>query len=165
MRAMPERPARIDAQASATPMPTGDTMPRPVTTTRRRAVIEGWEWNAGNEHGAGRPASDRWGPRRRGLLLVVRLDVVDRLLHRGDLLRFLVGDFGFEFLLERHHELHRVERVGAEILDERRFVLDLGVVHSELLGHDLLDPLLYVFHASPPLRGRNYKTEGLYRSQ
>jgi hypothetical protein len=40
MRVTPERPARIASHAAGTPMPTGDTMPRPVTTTRRRAMAE-----------------------------------------------------------------------------------------------------------------------------
>jgi hypothetical protein len=35
MGAMPLRPARMFVQAAATVLPTGDTMPRPVTTTRR----------------------------------------------------------------------------------------------------------------------------------
>ena len=39
-----------------------------------------------------------------------------------------------------------------QIVDERGFVLDLGFVDAELLGDDLLNSLLYVFHASPPLR-------------
>ena len=56
-------------------------------------------------------------------------------------------------LFERHHELDRVQRVGAQVVDERRFVLDLRFVDAELLGDDLLDSLLYVFHASPPLTG------------
>ena len=32
---MPLRPARIEAHALATSLPTGETIPRPVTTTRR----------------------------------------------------------------------------------------------------------------------------------
>src|SRR5207244_605134 len=76
----------------------------------------------------------------------VRLDVVDGLLHGGDLLGFLVGDLGLELLLERHHELDGVERIGAEIVDERGLVLDLGLVHAELLGDNFLDRLLDVLH-------------------
>src|SRR5690606_21270524 len=36
--------------------------------------------------------------------LDVGLDVVDRLLHRGDLLGFLVGDFALELFFERHYQ-------------------------------------------------------------
>src|SRR3989441_7341703 len=78
--------------------------------------------------------------------LGVRLDVVDGLLHGGDLLGFLVGNLGLELLLERHHQLDGVERVRPQVIDERRLVLDLGFVDSELLGDDLLDALFDVFH-------------------
>src|SRR5581483_11792816 len=139
---MPERPARIASHAVATPMPTGETMPRPVTTTRRRFMRMSAE-------GRGRRVTRAlavWRARRRPatgrvLLLDVRADVVDRLLHGGDLLGLLIRYLGLEFLLERHHELHRIERVRAEIVDKRGFVLDLRLVHAELLGNDLLDSL------------------------
>src|SRR5205814_7839862 len=52
-----------------------------------------------------------------------------------------------QLLLERHHELDGVERVRPQVIDERRLVLDLGFVDSELLGDDLLDALFDVFHA------------------
>src|SRR2546422_533011 len=48
--------------------------------------------------------------------------------------------------LERQHQLDGVERVRAQVIDERRLVLDLGLVDSELLGDDLLDALFDVFH-------------------
>ena len=92
---MPDLPASRLAQASATLLPTGLIEPRPVTTTRR--------------------AFAKVAPIRRCQRLLVRLDVVDRLLHGGDLLGFLVGDLGLELVFERHHELHGVERVGAEV--------------------------------------------------
>src|SRR5438477_961346 len=63
----------------------------------------------------------------------VRLDVVDRLLHGGDLLGFLVRDFALEFLLERHHELDRVERVRAEIVHERGIWRDFIFLDAKLL--------------------------------
>src|SRR5689334_6959053 len=96
MRVMPDLPARQFCQASATVLPIGQTAPSPVTTTLRRVT----------------------------LALAVRLDVVDRLLHRGDLLGLLVRDLGLELLLQRHHQLHGVERIRAEVVDERRLGLD-----------------------------------------
>src|SRR3954463_14614846 len=77
------------SQAWATVLPTGETTPSPVTTTRRFDML-----------GARRK---RYGARRRekaprGLLLDVALDVVDGLLDVGDLFRFLVGDLALEFL-------------------------------------------------------------------
>src|SRR5450432_3062600 len=67
------------SHALARPIPTGDTMPSPVTTTLRFDMVV---VRAGNG-----PAA---------LLLDVALDVVDRQLDGGDLLRFLVGDLAFE---------------------------------------------------------------------
>ena len=91
--------------------------------------------------------------RRRRLLLQVRTDVIDRLLHRGDLLGVLVRNLGLEFLFQSHDELNRVQRVGAKVVDERRLILDLGFVNAELFCDDLLDSQLYVFQAIPPLKG------------
>ncbi len=108
-------------------MPTGETIPSPVTTTLRLDKL------------TPEPAQD----------FCVRLDVVDRLLDRRDLLRLLVGDLGLELLLERHHQLHGVERIGAEVVDERRFVLDVSLVDAKLLGNNLPHTLLDVFHARP----------------
>src|SRR5688572_31085191 len=95
MRVMPDWPARMLFQASGAPMPTGQTVPRPVTTTLRR---------------------DKCAPQISGLGMA--LDVVDGLLDGGDLLGFLVGYLGLEFLLEGHYQLHRVERIRAEVVDE-----------------------------------------------
>src|SRR3954471_2256328 len=119
MRVIPEVPASALPHASWTALPRGQTTPRPVTTTLRR-LTEG------------------------GLRLGVRLDEVDGLLDGGDLLRLLVRNLGLEFLFERHHELDGVERVGAEVVDERGLVLDLRLVHAQLLGNDFLDCLLDV---------------------
>ena len=68
--------------------------------------------------------------RRWRLFLEMAADVVDRLLHCRDLLGFFVRNLGFEFLFEGHHKLDRVEGVGAEIVDERRFVLDFRFVDA-----------------------------------
>src|SRR5258708_38549619 len=46
-------------------------------------------------------------------------------------LGFLVRDLGLELLLERHHQLDGVERVRAQVIDERRLVLDFGFRSEE----------------------------------
>src|SRR5207245_10454077 len=51
-----------------------------------------------------------------------------------------------ELLFESHHELDRVERIGAEVVDKRGCVLDLRFVDAELLRDDFLDALFNVFH-------------------
>src|SRR5512145_487115 len=134
MRAMPDLAAVMLAQASSTVLPTGQTIPRPVTTTRRRDK---------RVPGAGS-----------GLLAAMGLDVIDCLLDGGDLLGLLVRDLGLELLLERHNELDRVEGVGAEVIDERGFVLDLGLVDPELFGDDLLDAWFDVLHCGLPFPSR-----------
>src|SRR6266542_5054175 len=90
-----------------------------------------------------RPARAAPGPllERSALLLHVRADEVDSLFDRRDLFRFFVGNLGLKLLLEGHHKLDGVERVSAKIIDERRFILDLGLIDAKLLGDDLLDPL------------------------
>src|SRR5499426_2486023 len=92
-RVTPDVPANSPFQVAAVPIPSADTSPRPVTTTR---LLK-------------RPGSLL-------LSLAVRLDVIDRFLDARDLLGILVRDLDPELLLEGHHELHRVERVGAEVV-------------------------------------------------
>ena len=79
-------------------------------------------------------------------------DVIDRLLDGADLLGFFVGNFALELVFQRHHQFDRVELVGAEVLDERGFILDVGFVDAKLLGNDLLDPRFNVFHCCFSLR-------------
>src|SRR5690349_25073096 len=106
MAVMPDRPARILSQACARPMPTGETMPIPVTATRRlgMAFVRGRTGLRSRPRG-GLYERDRPARPRGSLLLQVRIDVVDGLLDRGDLLGLLVGDLRFEFLFQRHHQL------------------------------------------------------------
>ncbi len=48
------------------------------------------------------------------------VDVLDRFLHAGDFLGVFVGNLDPELLFERHDELHRVQRIGAKVVHERR---------------------------------------------
>src|SRR5678809_546989 len=98
----PLTPASRCAQASAMPMPTGETMPSPVTTTLRFDMDVAHGAPAG-ERLRGRGTSRQLKKRDWGLLLDVRLDVIDGLLDVGDLLRVLVGDLALELFLEGHH--------------------------------------------------------------
>src|SRR5882672_1259542 len=92
----PLQPAFSACQLASVPIPSDDTRPMPVTTTRRVLVM-----------------SLLFG-------LGVRLDVLDSFLHARDLLGILVRNLDAELFLERHHELHGVERVGAQIVHKRR---------------------------------------------
>src|SRR6266850_2059318 len=100
MRPMPDLPARTLDQASATVLPIGQTIPNPVTTTRRRLKSTP---AVGGESG----------------FLGVSVHVVDGLLDRGDLFSFLIRNLRLEFLFESHHEFDGVERVRAEVVDKR----------------------------------------------
>src|SRR5207245_143533 len=79
----------------------------------------------------------------------VVLDVLDRVADGHDLLGVLVGDLDVEVLLESHDELHRVERVRAQVLDELRVRGDLVLLHPELLDDDLLHLLLHRLRHDP----------------
>src|SRR5581483_6760424 len=111
---MPDVPARSAAQFDSVPMPSGDTRPMPVTTTRRGLVMT-------LLFGFG-----------------VRLDVLHRFLHPRDLLGVLVGNLDAELLLEGHDELDGVERVGTQIVDKRGVRRHFLLVDSELLHDDAL---------------------------
>src|SRR6478609_6135768 len=74
--------------------------------------------------------------------LLVRSDVVDGLADGLDLLRVLVRDLDPELVLELHDQLDEVERVGVEVLLEGCLLRDVRLVDAELLGEDLLDPLV-----------------------
>src|SRR3546814_4852417 len=78
--------------------------------------------------------------------LDVGLDVVDRLLHRSDLLGFLVGDLALEFFFERHHQFDGVERVGTEVVDEGSAVADLFFLDAQLFDDDFLDAFFDAAH-------------------
>src|SRR3546814_573815 len=85
---MPERPWTMPSQLLLRSLPSGDRVPRPVTATRR---LDMYPTPGLQMHGAASaaPCNGRGTP---GLRLDVCLDVVDRLLHGGDLLGFLVGN-------------------------------------------------------------------------
>src|SRR3546814_4244769 len=61
----------------------------------------------------------------------VFLDEVDRVLDGDDLLRRVVGNLATEFLFESHHQFHRVQAVGAQIVDETRGLRNLCIRSEE----------------------------------
>src|SRR5215831_5910250 len=127
----PDRPSQTARQYSGTEFPKGVTAPSPVSTTRGLPPSTPIT-----------PPPPSMVPRKPGGGLSVFLDILDRVTHRGDLLRVLVRDLDVELLLECHHELHRVQGVGAEILDELRGRNNVVLLDAELLDDDRLDTLL-----------------------
>ena len=59
-------------------------------------------------------------------------------------------DLSEELLLEGHHQLDRVQAVGAEIVDEAGPLRHLRFVDTEVLDDDLLHPVGDVTHCSDP---------------
>src|SRR5687768_4283276 len=84
MGPMPVTPPQRASQFASVPIPTGETRPMPVTTTRLLKIPPC-------------PCPRREAPL---LLLGVRLDVFHRLLDARDLLGVLVGNLDSKFLLE-----------------------------------------------------------------
>src|ERR1700748_900940 len=90
----PLLPAMSPCQFASVPIPSDDTRPMPVTTTRLFTICL-------------RARSSN------GLLLGFRVgvDVFDRLLHARDLLGILIGNLDAELLFEGHDQFDGVERV------------------------------------------------------
>src|SRR5579883_3339906 len=164
---MPLCPARMACHAVSTALPTGEIIPKPVTTTRRlltRYPFLTGSWgilrrvpppqprgsppaNPARILRARRPKVAALEPAA-GLsgLVAPLVDVLDRLVNRGDLLGILVRNLDLELLLESHHELDRVERVGSQIVHEGGVIGHLLLLDAKLLGHDGFDLLLNCAH-------------------
>src|SRR5678815_5903708 len=113
-RVTPEVPASSACQVASVPMPSDDTSPMPVMTTRL------------------------FKPGALLLSLGVCVDVIDRFLDAGDLLGVLVRNLDPELFLEGHHELHRVERVGAQVVHKRRIRRHFLFINAKLFHDDAL---------------------------
>ena len=57
-----------------------------------------------------------------------------------------IRNFGFELFLKRHNQLDGVERIGAEIVNERSVVRDFFFLHAQLFGDDGFDLLFNTAH-------------------
>src|ERR1700729_31294 len=127
MRPPPLLPAVRACQTSAVVLPTEQSRPMPVMTTRRLWALTG--------------ILARLLPRLLSTLLAclgVLADVVDCVVDGANLLRVFVGDFDVECLLKGHDEFYGVERVGAEVVHERCAGRDFALVYTQLLYDDLL---------------------------
>src|SRR5689334_14739140 len=134
MRRAPLSPAMSRDQLASTPHPSGVTSPSPVMTTRRSmalplpfvvsggrlpspaqaALAQGYAADAGSASGGA----------------CVLLEELDRVADRLDLLGGIIGDLAAELFLESHHQLDRIQAVGAQIIDETRVVGDLVGLHA-----------------------------------
>src|SRR5438270_851241 len=134
-------PARVEA---------GD---RGNATLARQKIGPGLR--TGVAHRANESQSSNDNPTAQWLLATFRvsIDVIDGVLHRLDLFRFVIGYFDIESFFERHYQLDSIERVGAEVVDERRVGSDFTFVNTELFHDDLLNLLVYCGHSRSSLCG------------
>src|SRR5262249_21289817 len=101
MARIPDWPAMRRCQTASTPLPSGVTRPKPVTTTRRIAPLL-LERGSGGNCRAGNPA------RRFAAQSGIGLDERDRVLDGQDLLRRVIRNLAAELLLKGHNQLDRV---------------------------------------------------------
>src|SRR6266404_6866523 len=91
MRSTPFLPASKAGHTSAVVLPTAQSSPRPVMTTRRAKLLA---------------------------CLRVFADVLDRIRHCANLLGVFVRNLDIESLFESHDQFHGVERVGSQVVHE-----------------------------------------------
>src|SRR5712671_3151638 len=141
---------RIRFQVGSTPQPSGETMPRPVTTTRLILTTPGPDlrtlttsrWTVQSR--SGRLRQHRAG----ASALRVLFEKFCRVTDGQDRLRGIVGNFTSEFFFKRHHELDSIEAVGAEVVNEARVVDHFFGFNTKVFDHDLLNPLANLAHRS-----------------
>src|SRR5438270_12292110 len=135
MQETPLTPARRFFQLSSVPMPSAQTSPTPVTTTRRV-----------NDSGS----RMRWYCPAVLLPFGVLIDILDRIFDGRHFLGVLVGHFDAKRLLERHHQFHLVQRVRPQVIHERCRGRNFRFIHAELLDDNLLYALFHAGHSYPP---------------
>src|SRR3954452_4763861 len=141
---------RMRVQVGSTPQPSGDTMPRPVTTTR---LI----FSTPARHS--RPTKrNRWSARplplrlrhdrARASALGVFFQEFCGVTDGQDRLRGIVGNLTTKFFFKRHHELDGIKTVGAEVINEARVVVHFFGFNTKVFDHDLLNSLANLSHRS-----------------
>jgi hypothetical protein len=73
-----------------------------------------------------------------------------------DRLGLIVGNFDAEFLLERHHQLNRIERIGAEVVDEIGVLDNFVRFDAQVLDNDLFYALCDIAHFALSFMGRGH---------
>src|SRR5580692_884490 len=141
---------RMRFQLGSTPQPSGDTMPRPVTTTRLISSTPARNsrpttrnrWTA-------RPRPGRLHQYRAGAsALRVLFEKFCGVADGQNRLRSIVGNLAAEFFFKRHHELDGIEAVGAEVVNEARVVDHFFGFNTKVFDHDLLNSLANLTHRS-----------------
>src|SRR5208282_2267291 len=125
MRATPLLPASTACHTASVVLPTPQIRPIPVTTTLRPKLLAAFRMLG---------------------------DVIDGVLHGADFLRVFVGNLDVQGFFESHHQFNGIERICAQVVDERRAGSYLTLVHAQLLYDNLLHFLVNGCHVSPRLR-------------
>src|SRR5258708_4707608 len=141
---------RIRFQVGSMPQPSGDTMPRPVTTTRLISITPAPDLRS--------TTRSRWTARSRPVRLRqhragasafrVLFEKFGGVANRQNRFRRVVRDFAAEFFFKRHHQLDGIETVGAEVVNEARVVDHFFGFDTKVFDHDLFNPLANLTHRS-----------------
>src|SRR5215217_8630125 len=124
---------------SSTVLPTGVTRPRPVITTRRvKSELLGKSLSlAANERGLTQVCVYSRSSAAKNDLLLVLVDIVICVPHTLNLLSIFVGNLNAKLFLKTHHEFDRVQRIGAEVVNEPGIRRDLILIDTKLIDDNL----------------------------
>src|SRR5215813_11717497 len=145
----PLSPLSSRVQVASTPQPSGVSIPIPVMTTRLMA---------GSEHtycrhcaaGSAKPLTCEaiHQARRTHSAFRVLFKKFNRVANGQNGFSGIVGNLAAEFFFKGHHELDRVETVGAKIIDKAGLIVHLVGFYAQVLHNDLFHPLANVTHRS-----------------
>src|ERR1700756_479812 len=145
----PLSPLRMRFQVGSTPHARGDTMPRPVTTTRLISSTPAREWRVHNTKPANRGhGSSGLASRAEASALCVLFKKFRGVADGQNCLGGVVGDLATELFLKCHDELDGIEAISAEVVNEARGVDHFLGFNTKVFDHDLLNPFANLTHRS-----------------
>jgi hypothetical protein len=145
------------------PNPSGETIPIPVTTTRRmpfnsdqkqlsrdgmrlsQAPMQASTIQANGTAGANPPAARQ---HKKSELLLLLFDKLDGVANRLNCLSSVIRNFNVEFFLKRHDKLDNIEAVCTEVIDEARFWLNFRCIYVEVLDNNFLYAFRKIRHST-----------------
>src|SRR6476660_9169498 len=125
-------------------------MPSPVTTTRLMSETPARNWRPKTRNrGTVRQRPVRFCLYPPGTSAFrVLFEKLRRIADGQNRLSGVIGNFATELFFKCHHKLDGVEAVGAEVVDETCVVDNLFGFNTEVLYHNLLNPLANLTHRS-----------------
>src|SRR5712664_404394 len=139
---------RMRFHVASTPQPSGDTMPRPVTTTRLICSTPAKNLPPTTRNRwAVQPRPGRLRRHRAGASAFrVLFQKFCGIADGQDRLGGIVGDFTAKLFFKRHHELDGIKAVGAEVVNEARVVDHFFGFNTKVFDHNLLNSLANLTH-------------------